>query len=303
MPIALATLVVSLTAVVTLAGLASTTKLTREVDRSTVMADDLLAAAEGPILHWLRHESARVVLPDDIVTPMVHVMHDLWSADGIEHELRITAWDQCGMVPASAMRSSSMLRLVMPDDVLSMVDTATLDLTPFGLDSLSQESRRNCMFPQAAENEHVTFGDATIAPRFKKGSSEVAIGAVLATHQSAAPQQLRRDVPLAIINVNTAPLPLLAVALRETGRSGVEQIAAARSSGEATGISSLAREIPTASGASGGRTLNFVGVSNAWSFRIDVRVGNVVRSWWAVYVSSPASEQEWEVVQRLVIDC
>jgi hypothetical protein len=48
--------------------------------------------------------------------------------------------------------------------------------------------------------------------------------------------------------------------------------------------------------------ISLVSVSNAWSFRIDIRIGNVVRSWWAVYVRSPASEQGWEVVQRLVIE-
>ena len=105
--IVLATLVLAVTASATVARIASTAKARRAIVERTAIADDLLVAAEVPILSWLAVESAAVVLPPEAATPEVEVLHDTWVIEDREYGLRITAWDQCGMVPVEVGRSGS----------------------------------------------------------------------------------------------------------------------------------------------------------------------------------------------------
>jgi hypothetical protein len=99
-----------------------------------------------------------------------------------------------------------------------------------------------------------------------------------------------------LINVNTAPVPLLEAALRAGGRSGLEQILQARAAHRRFQPGRLDQGA-TPANASGAPEL--VSSSPSWAFRIDAHAGPVRRSWWAVYQRSSSS---WECVQRLTID-
>ncbi|MHC4414371.1 MAG: hypothetical protein ACYS0G_03710 [Planctomycetota bacterium] len=298
--IVLATLVLAVSASAALARLASTAMTQRTVAAWTVTADDLLLAAETPILAWLVAESSTVVLPPDVTTPEVALLHDAWVIDGTRYELHIAAWDQCGLVPHRVARSGSPLRFAVPPEVLRVLDQVKMPRSqPPGLDLVQGQKKTTegiDVFPEAVKSQPLVFAEAGGEEAGEGAPSEdpeadlprrESIGAYVATHNPGR------------INVNTAPIDLVRRALRLAGRGGLEQIVKARSEGRPTTIE-------------GGRapagdrrrmSPEIAGSSNAWAFRIEVRVGvpgggSVGRMWWAVYVRS---ESSWECVQRLAI--
>lgn len=293
----LATLIVAITAAATLARLASTAKTQRVVAMHSIVADDLLRAAQPPILNWLASKSSTVVLPPDATSPQVQVLHDVWVIDAIDHELRITAWDQCGMVPISVARSGSPLRLALPDEVKRVLDQVTISRDqPPGLDLfLAVQHTRVAIgvFPKPTGSEPLVFeragGQEPTPPPAESSPAEQpaalsippVIGAYLATHNPGR------------INVNTAAMELVEAALRLAGRGGLEHIVAARTQGRLASLSALS---PTADPHSAAPRI--AARSNTWAFRIDLRVGMLRRSWWSIYRQS---RSEWECVQRLAI--
>src|SRR5688572_7075395 len=109
--IVLAALVLAVSASASIARLASTAKLRRQFDDRSQRADELLHAVEAPIAHWLRTQSAAVVLPIDSETPAVEVLHHRLPRHGNDElVLQIWAFDQCGMAAISIARSGSPLR-------------------------------------------------------------------------------------------------------------------------------------------------------------------------------------------------
>jgi len=312
--IVLATLVLAISASVTLVRVASTSRLRQQVQDRVAAMDSLLEAAEGvegPIQHWLAHDAGKIVLPTDSKSPAVAVLNDGWldPLSGDRYELRVTAYDQLGMVPWRLVRSGSPLRLTLPAEILHVLDQELVergaDHRLFGLDQLQvREQDSICRFPASVEGEAMSFGDAAVT--FNESweeahSSLPAIGGVLATHPLADAL-----VP-AVINVNMAPLPLIEAAMRMAGRDGLEVITDARERGELAPVPAPAPR-PQA-GSSSQHDINsaprFVGVSDCWAFRIDCRVGPLRRSWWAVYQpsthrSSPPTKP-WECVQRIAI--
>ncbi len=295
--IVLATLILVVGASVTIAAAASTHRLARKLARQTLVADDLLRAAEAPIMAWLGAESQRVVLPPHAAAPQVEVLHDVFAVDATRSELRITAWDQCGMVPVDAARSGSPLRLALPADVRQCLDRLTIpeSVAP-GLDlflPVVEPGGVVSVFPVPADTEPLRFaasGEAVLpepAPASEHGSLKAAserlgIGSCVATHNPG------------LINVNTAPAEVLEAALRHAGRGGLEQIIAARSEG---------RLAPAPSGPPAGVAVRGapqpVATSASWAIRVDIAVGALHRSWWASYAQS--SGAQWECVQRLAI--
>jgi hypothetical protein len=269
--IVLATLVLVATGTATLARLASTARANRVFTDSTIVADDLLRAAEAPILAWLTSESSMVVLPPDSEWPCVDILCDSWVVDGTDYKLCVTAWDQCGMVPLGVARSGSPLRSALLDEVRQAIDEVNIRRgEPPGLD----------LFLGVASSKglHVFPMSASIAPPDVPG----AIGAFVATH------------PSGLININTAPIDLVEAALRLAGRGGLEQIVATRTEGRTASLASL----PRVAG-QGEKGFRITAGSSAWSFRIDIRVGPLRRSWWSVYVGQGSNR--WECAQRLAI--
>lgn len=294
--IVLGVLVMCMTATTIVLTAASNAQARRELDHAEVMAFDMFDAAEAPIQHWLSNESGTVVLPPDATVPGVSVLHDEWSVDGEwSIHLDISAFDQLGMVPMQVARSGSPLRLAWPAEIATIVDQLDLpplpDPTPLGLDliqparTLAGDPSRVVVFPPAM----LEVETASIAP--------FSVGAAVATHN--------RD-PIRI-NTNTAPRSVLESALRLGGRGDLQAILSARARGQ----SGSSRSVPMADAGPGtnGRAgmPRLVTSSDCWSFRIDITVGNLKRSWWAIYQPGPDDpgtplKEHWRCVQRLAID-
>jgi hypothetical protein len=297
--IVLATLILTTTAAAIVVRAAVSHQIDVRINHCSAIADDLLAAAEAPIQDWLASKSSKVVLPPDASMPDVAVLHDLWLSNGECIELTITAWDQCGMVSLQAIENGSPLRRMLSEGILRQVPTRSLEArpskAPAGLDQLvalddAAQSIRESPFPVAARSDRsLSIGDVSVQSVASDSSpmtmdGELPIGAVVATHANG------------IINVNTAPVPLVEAALRLAGRGGLEQIIAARQAGKPASIggqaSSLSEPNPFAP--------QLVTSSGSWAFRIDINIGPRKCSWWAIYANN-SGNRGWECAQRLVI--
>lgn len=270
----LATLVLTTVSCAIAARSAATLTATRQADHAARIADELLRSADAPIQHWLAESAPTAALPPEVDEPRLDVLHDVIPLGAFDAEITITAFDQLGMVPWSLLDSASPITSALPPELARLdLDAESTD-APFGLDAiergvLAYEWR---IFPTSDEND------------------QPAIGALIATHNTSGGgggSGGGSGGGGGGVNVNTAPRKLLEVAMREAGRGGIEAILAARERGEA--VSFAAR-----SSRSSQQSIAIVSRSDTWSFRIDIRVGPVMRSWWCVYQSN-------ECVQRLVI--
>lgn len=285
----LAALVVTVTALAAFARLAGASAVATNVNQQAQLADDLARAAEATIVDWLETESAEVVLPPDALTPMVPVLEDEWEMmprDSVTQasgpwpaRIRITAWDQEGMAPLTMLMGASPIRLGVPEDVRRAVDELELQGAP-GLDAFEAP------FPSRPAPEASN----------SSGNERPALGALVATHNPlpddlGSGRRTRRNAP-ARLNVSTAPIELIAAAMRAEQRGGLEQVTQARARGERPNISD--------NRAAGSEAdLLLVNSSSTWSFRVDAEIGTVERSWWTVWTRTGT---EWEVVQRLAVD-
>ena len=289
--IVLATLVLVVTATATLARFASTVYAQRSVDRRTAVADDLLAQAGAKISVWLDRESFAVALPVDVVTPELTILNDAWMSGDSLHAVRVTAYDQNGLVPYAQARAGSLLRTTLPRAVRDEIDRARASRAePLGLDQLQDPSGVSSPFPTPLRKRAHVFGDPPLPPPTTPTPNTVALpggrlafGAYIATH----------GVPPGRININTAPMAVVEEALRMVGLGGIEQIRRARSRGLLANLGALGQVDPENRGSAPA----LVAKSDAWAFRIDIRVGALTRSWWAVYVF----RKDWKPVQRLGI--
>ena len=292
--VVLATLIVAVTASATLARLASSAKADRAFAKRALVGDDLLRALEAPIQAWLTTDSSEVVLPPDVTIPRVDLLHDSWVSGATEYEMHVSAWDQCGMAPIEAARSGSPLRLGLPEEVKSVLDRVKIPngQTP-GLDFFTGREwpPRINAFARSSDSHPVVFGQSIgeeptpgVEPppeAFSSVPPAPAVGAYVATHNP------RR------INVNTAPIELVEAALRLAGRGGLDLIIESRREGRPANVGELPQHRDPQ------RTAPSIAASSrAWAFRIEIRIGPLRRSWWAVYAQSGSA---WECVQRLAI--
>lgn len=234
----------------------------------------------GPLQSWLAQESGKVVLDLEAKTPRVEVLHERWNLDNQVYEVRITVWDQCGMVPLAALTAGSPLRAAVAGGVLERLDQgahAALPSEPVGLDQFGLRSSQ------------FVLGHAPLRSAFPSADDEdvLSVGAWIATHPMGDSGS---------INVNTAPLPLIEAAMSSAGRGGIEAIITARQEGQRAPLPAADRADNR--GGASSHTPRLVGTSSSWALRIDVRVGAVQRSWWCVYQQTSG---RWECVQRLVI--
>ena len=301
----LASLVVSVTCAAVVVRVAATARAQRDVDRHTAWADDLARGVEPMIATWLNRDADAAVVPMEFDEPRITVVDDEWEAGGVRHALRITAYDQCGMVRWSDARSGSALRQALPDAVRSLMDRAPVggSITR-GLDLLHRDDRSTgaIVFPQPPQLPPMAFSvapdRAAAAGVASPGMAEMpwhsAVGANVATHAPDPP----------VVNVNTAPLPLLERAFRESRRGGLEMVIAARKAGVSATLSTPVR--PPArvgsqrtSGLPDREGLVLATTSKAWSFRVDAEVGSTRRSWWLVFTRTDTTP--WSLVQRLEV--
>ncbi|MEW6741426.1 MAG: hypothetical protein AB1486_01600 [Planctomycetota bacterium] len=303
--IVLGALVMLVTTAAALARLAGTKRLAARLDQETWIADDLLRELEGVMRDWLEEESKKVSLPPEQESPEVAVLHDIVIAGPTRIEVVITAWDQCGMVPAPLAWSGGALRLGVSSGMARILDrVATKPEGAWGLDLLAGLCPGMAIFPRAASTPAVAFGgeaeeiaargesraldDAEEAPGKHRGMRardrlvEPALGAFVATHN-----------PDTLININTAPRALLEAALRLSGRGGLEMILEHRRHGTLAPVPAAKKERPSEAS-----DPVLVSTSPVWAFRIDIRVGRLARSWWAIYRER---EGRWSCAQRLCI--
>lgn len=315
--IALVALVVATTMCLTFARAATTTAIHRKTIHRLRLADELMHAADAPILDWLTHQSQSVVLPPDSVFPSVVVLDDCIVVDNVQACMRITAWDECGRAPAAALaRSGSPLRMALPEHVLHVIDeAATSTGANLGVDDFGMASDSHVpVFPCAGHVDAPRwFGDVSAEQSRRDAfwtappNAEAAIGAWVSTHN--------RD-PVRI-NVNTAPMALLEQAMRLAGRGGMDAILEARAAGRPANVPTephhhFPHQNPSHTG-----DLRLVNQSHMWAFRVDVVVSGIRpvtgsaeerggrglggrSSRWQVYVRSPIT-LEWERLQQRVI--
>lgn len=259
-------LVTGATAATIAARIGVTHALARDTRLHARLADDLRAACDGPILAWLQTEADGTVLPPDVRQPRVAVLDDALVLAGVPARVRITAWDQAGMVPASASAALGLLVATLPPDARRARD-ALRGAAP-GLDALTA-----ARFPHPDDDRP-------------------AVGALLATHNPVPATNPRQRTGAVTINVNTAPLDLVAAVFANAGLSGVERIRDARAAGDPAGLQSLSLGDQDA-------TVLLAGRSPAWAVRVDATVGRATSSSWLILARTGS---EWEVLQRLVVD-
>lgn len=278
----LALLVLIVPLAVGLAQRASVAALNDKVTHHEVMAGSLREQIEsGPLATWLSRDSSRIVLPPEARTPRVEILRESWVLDDVECEVRLTAWDQCGMAPLHLVRNGSPLRSALPAAILQRLDAsawATLS-EPFGLDQFSAPVDSTAFIPGGVLSAFPSGGDADVH----------ALGAWVTTHPVGSSGS---------INVNTAPLPLIEAVMSQAGRGGIEVILSARREGRLATLPAAAATSRGSDQQRSGEAPRLVSVSSTWAVRIDVRVGTAQRSWWTVHRQSTG---RWECVQRCVI--
>ncbi len=230
-----------------------------EFARLGLLADDLFRASEPFVSDWLERDSLRAVVPLDRNGPSIQFLSKQWASGSDRCSLTLTAWDQLGMVPHGTPSSHPLARS------LPEVDKRVLDTDEFSLAHFTDPARP--IYPVSQPHE-------------------ARLGGRIATHR---PQQLnqRSASNTPIININTAPEPLLRSALTLAQRTDFEAIAKARQQGE------FSPAPPTRS--RGGAFVTLTGSSPLWAVRVDASVGTITKSWWTVYGSTGG---EWVILSR-----
>lgn len=328
----LAAVLVGLAAATVAAQAATAASLARRAERDRQIADDAARSLARAAEDWLARSADRVALAPDAVLPAVEVLAEevVLEASSVEVSsleassveassveassvegpaardgassllVRIVAFDQRGMVPWREAREARGLATTLPPEVVRAVrDAATPSLQPMGLDLIG------------AHGVDGGEGRASPAIRVWPGASgdrpergDAAIGALVATHA----------VDEIVVNVHTAPEPLVRAAEAITGRAVWDAVVEARLVGRASGAFGVASvgDTAVAAGADtpseavgealgeaiGERSIRFVGASDLWSFRVDARFGAARSAWWLTYARTSGS---WRLVQQLRI--
>lgn len=274
--IVLMAIVVVSTATLGLVRVTLVERVRSNLDAEAEIASEVAQAAETPILRWLVSRSRDVILPLEAKEPRIEILHDHFEVEDVPLEIHITAWDTLGMLPLATIERGGPLADLLPESIRRRRADLPKNLEkPLGLDAfVDAAGLLESPFPESSK---ITFsGDSP---------KEIALGALLAP-SNAWPGEL---------HVHTAPIAFLEAVLREERRGGLSAMLAQRARGErVTALPQSSRtkrkdrEIPT-----------LVNESTCFAFRIDVRVGQVRRSWWAVYEAASASE--WVCAQRMGI--
>jgi len=309
----LAVLVITVPVAVMVARQTGINRLAHTTDQAGQLANELRRTFEnGFIQPWLVRESSSVVLPPDTPVASLSLLDESWTIPANKSNqsmqpcrVRITAFDQCGMVPYELAHAGSPLRPALPEEILTQLEAINLQDLPanqvlfLGLDQF---------YPLTANLLETGSFDTFISPFPSHDSDQAmhAIGAWVATcrpdalsDRRANTSRARRTSPNVIININTAPYDLLETAMRSAGRSGIESIRYARTQGKMATITSSLSLTQTNSPNESSRHPVFSSSSIAWSFRMDIECGGFKKSWWMVY--QPLTSNQWKCVQRLVI--
>lgn len=220
----------------------------------------IMRETDRVIRSWLEESSGSIVLPASVRAPVIGVHEStLWLGKDLV-EIRITAWDQQGMWP----RNSEELGL----------EVAGLGAFGFaGIPSLGQVVVDGLRYPRAERPD--------------------AFGGLVSTHNPWPTRRGQtRSRGAAAININTAPLALLAGVQGLDSVGDLGEIIEQRGAGEFSTYTGMNRDAT-------GNEIRLVSVSRVWSFRVDVAVGLARRSCWCVYSNQGG---QWVLVERSMID-
>ncbi len=213
---------------------------------SLARCDQLITAAEQPIMQWLVERSGSSTVDPSLGSPIVKVQDDLLELDKALVRIQVTAWDQQGMWP----RNSDQLGFTPPVSGIQLSEIGH-HLCRLQLDS--------GVFPTESE--------------------PTAIGGLVATHNPwpTRSRQTRRW-GAASINVNSAPQALLNQISARYDVGDLSSLLDQRRLGERVEMSQIVRNAE-------GEEIQLVGVSRVWSIRTQVTVERVTRSVWSVYAN------------------
>ena len=211
---------------------------------SMLRCDQLIKAAEQPIMQWLMERSSGVSIDLGSQSPFVAVHDSQLELDGSQVRVQITAWDQQGMWPSNS-------------DQLGLSP-------PVG-------GRQSGDFGHHLGRLPLEYG---LYPTF---SNPNLVGGLIATHNpwpTRSGQTRRRDT--VAINVNTAPQALLNQISARYDVGDLSSYMESRRFGVSVAVNQSARNAV-------GEEIQLVGVSRVWSFRTQITVVRVTRSVWSVY--------------------
>lgn len=265
-----------------LARAVTTAKVDRALRLDEQLCEDLLREVDAPIQEFLVARAPALVLPADARFPAALVLKESLTIEREALELTVVAWDQCGLVSIDDARRATPMRLALPRAIVATLDRHRRKGSLPGLDWFREVDGRS-PFPPTPEVDLVESAAQLLWP----ASTDEALGAFVATHNPGH------------LNVSTAPITMVEAALRDAGRGGLEEIVAARTEGRRVPLPSFSGAVSDAGtddvSSSGER---FVSTSDAWAFRVDVRVGRVRRSDWVQY---RPNESRWRCVQRITV--
>ena len=262
MLIALMTMTVLIAGVAIIARVQTTDRLIELRSDDAIMVDDIFRVADAPIQAWLEEQARYAVVDPASLASMVAVSDDRMMLGDQEIRVRITAWDQYGMIP----RNADELRIDLGNDS----EIPWKDARFPGLDLSTQQT--------------------TVFPSRERPT---AIGGLHATHNPWPTRSgTTRSRSNAAININTAPAELIESIFRTFNLGDPSSIFEKRAQGELAIFTLSAQDARQVS-------VRLVNISRVWSFRVDVEIGTTRRSSWCVYSNQGGS---WKLVQRIGID-
>lgn len=262
MLIALMTMTVLIAGITIIARVQTTDRLIEMRADDTIHAQDIFRVANMPIRAWLEEQASSAVVDLAITAPMIHVSDNEIMLGDQAVRIRITAWDQYGMIP----RNADELRINLGSDV----ETVWKDARHPGLDL---STARPTVFPS---REH-----------------PAATGGLFATHNPWPTRSgTTRSRSRVVININTAPIQLIEDIFQIFNLGDPSGIFEKRAQGELATFTLSAQDARQVS-------VRLVSISRVWSFRVDVWIGTSRRSSWCVYSNQGG---HWRLVQRVSID-
>ena len=262
MLIALMTMTVLIAGITIIAQVKTTDRLIEMRADDMVHTQDIFRVADVPIRTWLEEQASSAVVAPAVFTPMIFIADDEIMLGDQAVRVRITAWDQYGMIP----RNSDELRISLGSDV----DTAWQDASYPGLDLSTTQPT---VFPS---REH-----------------PAAMGGLFATHNPWPTRSgTTRSRSGAVININTAPVRLIEDIFQIFNLGDPSNIFEKRALGELAIFTLSAQDAKQVS-------VRLVSISRVWSFRTDVWIGTMRQSNWCVYSNQGG---HWRLVQRVGID-
>jgi len=247
MLITLMTMAVLIAGVAIIARVRTTNHLLSMRATDSVRVQDLFRVADDPILAWLSERSGQAVVDPAMDAPMIPVLDDRVVLSEQPVRMRITAWDQFGMIPLNAHDLG--------------LDFGTEDVAWNGTKYPGLDLDKG---PQSAFPTH---------------ESPASLGGQIATHNPWPSRSgTTRSRSGAIININTASLELIETLFQKFNLGDPSSIIENRSRGEFSLFTLSGQDARQ-------KSIRFVSISRVWSFRVDVWAGTIRRSCWCTYAN------------------